>query len=213
MRRGTACLPWIALGLTSFLAAPCAGAEVGFHWSPAPTVDPDGQPLAEAVLYEVYQESDGGLARLVTTVRDTTCILDLDVGITHRIRVCGVDERHRRSLPSEWSEPIELSAPLVGQTVPAAAQLAPNYPNPFNPETTIVYGVPGGLPAGAAVALEVFDARGALVKTLAVDRTPGWHEVLWDGSDRSGRVRPAGQYVVRLRCGGRAQAWKMTMVK
>jgi len=91
--------------------------------------------------------------------------------------------------------------------------LKANYPNPLNPQTRIVYGVPETIKSSDPVRLEIFTLQGHRVKTLTVDRTPGWHEVTWDGKDERGRVTSAGMYVTRFVVGTSVQTGKMTMVK
>ena len=94
--------------------------------------------------------------------------------------------------------------------LPAALVLSQNVPNPFNPETKINF----ALPAAGAVALRVYDVRGAVVRTLvAGELEPGYHEYLWDGrSDAGGRV-PSGVYFYRLRTAEGDHTRSMTLVK
>lgn len=93
---------------------------------------------------------------------------------------------------------------------PARLALAGAQPNPFNPQTTILCDIPRD---GRAV-LEVYDARGRLVRRLldgavAAGRLP----VVWDGCDDAGRGAAAGVYVARLRSGGASAALKLVLVK
>jgi flagellar hook assembly protein FlgD len=91
-----------------------------------------------------------------------------------------------------------------------ALRLYPNQPNPFNPQTVLVY----ELPQSGAVRLEVFDLRGRLVRTL-VDGAlaAGRYEVLWDGRNAQGREQPSGVYLSRLRADGREVVGRMTLVR
>ncbi len=50
-------------------------------------------------------------------------------------------------------------------------------------------------------------------QTMEVERTPGWHEVVWDGTDDGGRVQATGMYVTRLVVGAMVETQKMTMLK
>ena len=94
--------------------------------------------------------------------------------------------------------------------VPAAVTLAQNYPNPFNPATTISY----SLAKDTQVELKIFDARGALVRTLVDGQVAaGEQRVAWDGRDNAGRQSAAGVYLYRLRAEGRDLQKKMTLVK
>jgi len=70
-----------------------------------------------------------------------------------------------------------------------------NYPNPFTDETTIEYSIV----EEGDVSLQVFDALGQLVGTLAGGhREPATYTVAWDGRSSNGREVPSGVYVIRL---------------
>lgn len=70
-----------------------------------------------------------------------------------------------------------------------------NYPNPFNPSTTINY----QLPMNSDVNLTVFNLQGQSVKVLTNGiQFAGIHEVIWDGTDKKGATVPSGVYVYRL---------------
>lgn len=85
-----------------------------------------------------------------------------------------------------------------------------NYPNPFNPRTTIRY----SLPAAVDVQLVVYDALGRRVRTLvAAGQNAGAHDVSWDGSDDAGRQVPSGVYVYHLRAGSEEVSRRMLLLK
>lgn len=68
-------------------------------------------------------------------------------------------------------------------------------PNPFNPSTVLSY----ELPEPGPVRLEIYDLRGARVRTLVDEaRTAGRHQVRWTGEDHRGRSVASGVYFVRL---------------
>jgi hypothetical protein len=92
----------------------------------------------------------------------------------------------------------------------AAFALRPNYPNPFNPVTTIAF----ELEEEGSAALCVYDLAGRLVRTL----TGGVHEPgpwtgQWDGRDERGEPVPSGIYLYRLTAGDRTETRKMTLVR
>jgi hypothetical protein len=194
------------------------GVPVTFGWAPCATVDGDGLPLAPAVRYEVYLQRGDQIAELLATVEhDTSFVLNAERGVIQRIRVVGYDSQGRPSPPSEWSDPVyfdpdrgdhdQLLLPPVGP------QLGPNYPNPFNPETRIAYGVPEGVAPGTRMALEIYNLRGQRLRTFPVTATPGWHEVTWNGLDDRGQMQSTGTYITRYIYGDQVQVGKMTMVK
>lgn len=91
-----------------------------------------------------------------------------------------------------------------------------NYPNPFNPETTIEFGVaPEEGMESEHVRLYIYDLSGRLIKKL-VDRTmdAGSYDVIWDGTNDSGKPVPSGVYLYRLNSGNRYEEMKrMIMLK
>jgi len=85
-----------------------------------------------------------------------------------------------------------------------------NWPNPFNPVTTI----PFTIEDAAEVKLKVFDVTGRLIDTLAVAHyESGQHEVKWHGRDRFGRLMPSGAYYVRLEAPQKIDHIKITLVR
>lgn len=97
--------------------------------------------------------------------------------------------------------------------LPKRYLLAQNFPNPFNPATTIVFDVPEG--AGTVrVRLDVFDLRGRHVKTLVDgEESAGRHEVVWDGRDSRGRRAASGLYLCIMAAGDFTQTRKMVLLE
>ncbi len=94
---------------------------------------------------------------------------------------------------------------------PETFRLLSNYPNPFNPETNIVY----NLPNRATVSLTIFNTLGQKITTLidAQQLNAGEHVTRWDGRDDSGRVAPSGVYFYRLEAGDFSQTSKMLLLR
>lgn len=89
-------------------------------------------------------------------------------------------------------------------------RLHQNYPNPFNAGTRIVY----SLSRPGHVTLNIFDARGRLVRNL-VDRfhAQGNFEILWDGTGKTGRPVPSGIYFARMSVSQASSTVRMILVK
>jgi hypothetical protein len=84
------------------------------------------------------------------------------------------------------------------------------YPNPFNPATTIRFKLNTPAPA----TLQIFNLRGALVRTLLDrDLDAGTHEQFWNGRDNFGRQVASGTYFYRLRLGAEVWRGRLEMVK
>ncbi|MBP7204946.1 MAG: T9SS type A sorting domain-containing protein [Candidatus Cloacimonetes bacterium] len=88
--------------------------------------------------------------------------------------------------------------------------LADNYPNPFNPSTTIGF----NLPAASAARLDIFNLRGQRVCTLVDGELPaGTHSAVWNGQDSSGDPVSSGVYLYRLSNGTDVLTRKMMLMK
>jgi len=188
--------------------------DVGFRWRASVHVEDGRAYLPKELSYLVYLKRGNDAEQYLATVQDTTFVLSAEPGVVQRIRVAALDEYGNQSPLSEWSDPIFFAegggSPIA---VPLQAQLRPNYPNPFNPQTTIGYGVPLSVGTGDRVRLDVYSVQGQLVRSFDVDRTPGWHEVIWDGRDEAGAAVATGMYVTRFAVGAMIETHKMTLLK
>jgi hypothetical protein len=94
--------------------------------------------------------------------------------------------------------------------LPLVSRLHANYPNPFNPQTTIKF----DLKQSGPVDLAVFDVAGRLVKRLVHEDVPaGIHEAIWEGKDTGGREAAAGVYFFRLKTSDTVDTKRMTLIK
>jgi len=81
--------------------------------------------------------------------------------------------------------------------IPEQFSFARNYPNPFNPSTTMSY----NLPSASEVELTVFTVGGKQIKRLEMGRrSAGNHKVNWCGMDDNRNPVPSGVYIARLNC-------------
>ena len=93
---------------------------------------------------------------------------------------------------------------------PQAYSLLQNWPNPFNPETSLRY----SLPAASRVTLTVFDMLGQKVRILVdQQQAAGTYSVQWNGRDESGQSVASGLYLYRIEAGQFAQTRKMTLLR
>ena len=96
------------------------------------------------------------------------------------------------------------------ETVPAAFRVEQNFPNPFNPQTTIRF----ALPARARTTVNVFDVAGRHVRTLVdEDLDAQVHQVIWAGDDAQGKPVAAGVYFYEVAGGGHRAVGRMALVK
>jgi len=96
--------------------------------------------------------------------------------------------------------------------IPNSFALLGNYPNPFNPTTTIRFNVP--VESRLMTFLRIYDINGRLVKTLIQGEiTAGFHEVIWDATNVNGISVSAGLYIAVLQNGNRSKSKKMVLLK
>ncbi len=91
-----------------------------------------------------------------------------------------------------------------------ATELHGNYPNPFNPETTISFSVKDkGL-----VKIDIYNVKGQLVKTLVNgNMNAGKHNIVWNGRDNAGNAVSSGVYFFKMSAGKYSSTKKMIMMK
>lgn len=102
--------------------------------------------------------------------------------------------------------PVDLAVEsITSESLPVSYSLEPNFPNPFNPSTTVRF----GLPVTARVELTVYNTLGQKVQTLASGTlSAGWHEVQFDGSSLS-----SGVYFVRMEADRFNELRRMVLLK
>ena len=88
--------------------------------------------------------------------------------------------------------------------------LHPNFPNPFNPVTTLRY----DLPEDAMVNITIYDMMGRQVKTLINDQqTAGYRSTQWNATNDAGSPVSAGIYLYMIQAGDFRQTRKMVLLK
>lgn len=98
----------------------------------------------------------------------------------------------------------------VGEEKLASFAITGNYPNPFNPSTTIEF----SLPEAGFAELVIYNVTGQKIRTLVTETmTPGVHSIVWDGHDDNGLPVSAGLYVTRLQMNDAVTSDQMMLVK
>lgn len=168
------------------------------------------EPAYPVLEYKVYRKTGPGLSEVIATVTDPgfSESLSLDGHYYYLVRP--------RYAPGEGapSDTLEL---VISTTVandlpplPGVNALHPNYPNPFNPSTTISLQIA----QAGTVRLGIYNLRGQLVKTLANgSMEAGQHRLVWNGLDEAGRPVASGVYLYRLEGKGFSQSRKMLLLK
>jgi hypothetical protein len=150
---------------------------------------------ADGAVYEVGETDGAGVTVLIAAV-DDPC----DLGVTATAH---------NYIPAAGSVTLLEGSGVDGEIV-SATTLHPNYPNPFNPATTLAFSVG----ERSLVTIGVYDVAGRRV-SLLVDSEfdPGAYSVRWDGRDDSGRHVASGTYFARMSTGNSVFERKMTVIK
>ncbi|MDP8202294.1 MAG: C25 family cysteine peptidase, partial [Candidatus Tenebribacter burtonii] len=105
---------------------------------------------------------------------------------------------------------LTVTATGVNGNLPTVTELTGNYPNPFNPITNIKF----SLKTESKVSLMIYNIRGQEVKTLINDdMQAGYHSVIWNGTDESGKDVSSGVYFSRFDSEERNEHGRYTSVK
>jgi len=112
--------------------------------------------------------------------------------------------------PNQLSNPAVVGGVLEIQSTPTEFSLLQNFPNPFNPETTIQY----NLAESADVNLHIYNVVGQVVRTLVSERqSAGRYRVQWSGMDDRGVPVSSGIYFYEIRAGKNKQVLKLMLLK
>ena len=94
--------------------------------------------------------------------------------------------------------------------LPKEFALHDNYPNPFNPTTTIRF----DLPKATDVSILIFNVLGQKIKTIDMSQiNPGYHSVVWNATNDYGSQVSAGMYFYQLRTNDFVKTKKMILLK
>ncbi|MCK4416890.1 MAG: hypothetical protein KAV99_01830 [Candidatus Latescibacteria bacterium] len=139
-----------------------------------------------------------------STVRHSYCFTDknVDNGTTYFYRLEDVSLDGK----STFHGPVEVvpraEQKEQGEELPRQPRLEQNFPNPFNPKTSIRFAVPL-LRGEPAIFLEIYNLSGQKVRTLLQQSiNPGFYQLVWDSRNQNGAQVASGVYLCVLKIGG-----------
>jgi len=108
-----------------------------------------------------------------------------------------------------WGPEVVASVANEGN-MPRQFALDQNFPNPFNPETTIGY----TLREAAHVKISIYNIIGHEIATIVNDYQPaGYRQTQWNGTDNSGQKVSGGMYLYQIQAGNFTKTMKMVLLK
>jgi len=182
-------------------------AQVTLNWN-TPTMH---DHLATLSGYKIYRNNVLLPAGIITD-RNEMSFIDTEVENDNTYTYCIVAIY---SDPAGESEPSNIASatPLTdfdGVTAPVATTLTGNYPNPFNPETTIRF----SMAREDRVSIDIYSINGQLVCSLVSGSYGvGIHNAIWNGRDNIGRPVSSGVYFYRMTTGEYSAVRKMLLLK
>jgi hypothetical protein len=158
----------------------------------------------EDLAYYAIYKNDAGTA-LARTTDLTFTDTNVTVGTPAKYSVTSFDVNSNQSAAATVTHTLTGVEDRPANAIPTEYALDNNYPNPFNPQTTIEF----ALPAQGHVKLVILNSVGQEIETL-VDRSiePGYHQAVWN-ADRY----TSGIYFYRLTANNFTQLKKMVLVK
>ena len=95
-------------------------------------------------------------------------------------------------------------------SIPNDFLVSPNYPNPFNPSTTVDIHTN----INGKLVVSIFDVSGRVINTLMNNELPaGRHRVSWDGENGIGDIMPTGVYFMKVVSGDKVHLQKVMLIK
>ena len=178
------------------------GDDIEFNW----TIHPNSN-----VIYRIYRKVKNvqGPTLLTTLAHGTTNYTDHEyqktAGYTDDLLYYDVRAYYtagNNETPDAWHAVYgEMGAQIVQQDNTVAIGIIPNefslsnYPNPFNPTTSIQY----SLPEKSIVKLGIYNLNGNKVREWNLnEQSAGIRKITWDGNDHNGNRVPAGVYIYKL---------------
>jgi hypothetical protein len=206
--------PTLPVELSSFTAILTADFFVKLHWVTQSETGVSG--------FYVYRSDDGSLdnAILISPMIDATNTTDLqEYEYTDY-------ELYQPGTYYYWLQVQDMDGGLIyhGPTtvyfdnssnsgipgIPVRTGFTSVYPNPFNPRTTISYGIT----KAGDVSFKIYNQKGQLVKSFnEAQKAIGYWKLDWDGTDTNGRTCPTGVYFVKMHTGNRDYLTKAVLMK
>ncbi|MCF7858240.1 MAG: T9SS type A sorting domain-containing protein [Candidatus Cloacimonetes bacterium] len=163
-----------------------------------------GPPARGVDSYNIYRNGE-------LHAENVTGVMFIDVNVPTGTYTYNLTTVYDGGWESAFS-PNEIVEHVTGDDIlkPTVTELTGNYPNPFNPETTISF----SLKEAGHVTINIYNLRGQLVKTLVnTELDNAYYEYVWDGKDNSGKSTSSGVYFYKMKAKNYNSTKKMILMK
>jgi len=170
-----------------------------------------------------YREKEDGLVKgllfsmqgiAISNSNNISELLEFDFSETNNFSGSSIVEFVDIILAGEHGSSIEVSANSfevnTGASIPVKTDLGTNYPNPFNPTTTIEYSIA----EAGMTSLVIYDLNGAVVKNLvsgSIDA--GNYTAVWNATNNQGNPVASGRYILKMTAPSYSETITMTLLK
>jgi len=176
--------------------------EVTLSWSFDDFDNPD------FLHFNVYMSVNGNFYQYIDSCTETTYCRPL-MPIIDMYYAVDAEYVNGTSIHSEYVL-VEFTPSNETDIPPMETKLYSNYPNPFNPNTSIKF----DLNQNGSVNLSIYNTRGQLVKTLVNEyKNAGSYILVWDGTNSEGKPESSGIYFYKLHYQKKQMNKKMIMIK
>jgi hypothetical protein len=193
------------------------GNSLLFAWTPA--MDPDGHLVTyiwtgDSPELGLEELDTTATAFFVTYQEIYDAMYEANAQITTAtwdvVATDGIDETPSSNGPFTVTFDVTALSVDEGPAVPEVFALHQNFPNPFNPVTTIAYDIP----EVSEVRIEVYNVMGQKIRTLVNRRhEPGYYRVRWNGTNDYGAPVASGMYFYRIQAKDFVRVRKLVLIK
>ncbi len=175
----------------------------------------NGETIHNQAMRHIWPDTDG--LGIPTSLGTHTFVIDAPLAhswvydnLRASVYIQDMDSRIMQQASTDFLTNIDDLLSPVGDQVTAAYHLNANFPNPFNPSTTISF----NLAREEQVEVTVFAIDGTRVATLLSETmSEGDHQVVWTGKDNNGSSVASGAYFYRLNTPSYSETRVMTLIK
>jgi len=195
----------------------CNNTDIAHNWYPGVTIESDSSltSLHSGHIWFYAMFADTCHAISWGVIANTSIISDTVVTFSAYPEALNCQNQPEYCIDSDT---LTFEIPIVVQVVSAQPEnfipkvftLHHNYPNPFNPTTTLRY----DLPEDAMVNITIYDMMGHVVKTMVnSQQNSGFKSIQWNATNDKGQPVSAGLYLYTIQAGEFRQTKKMVLLK